>query len=382
MPTKKLDALSIPKLKPGEWYDALVPGLVLRVGKNKRTWYCRFHAGGTYKRKPLGHFPAMELAKARDDARLILDRADRGIPVAAPATPHPRSPDVLTLGALLDRYETMRLKEGHKVKALPKSLRQVRSHLEPYLALPVDQFSKNDLRAARDRLIDAGTIPAANRTLITLGTAMRWAAGEDLIVANFVPAIRRMKEAERSRVLTKSEIKAIWKACETFETDVAKNYARLVKFLLLTAQRRDEVASLKHGHILNGVWRQMENKASRPHSVPLPPLARALVGKGEASDYVFAGRSGAKFAGFSAMKRTLDEASGVSDWRLHDLRRTASTNMQELRIRNEVVQSVLNHSIPGVGGVYLRAELEREKAKALAAWATELVRIVGPRVAA
>ena len=78
------------------------------------------------------------------------------------------------------------------------------------------------------------------------------------------------------------------------------------------------------------------------------------------------------------MKAELDKASGVTDWRLHDLRRTAAIVMQDLKIRNEVVQAVLNHAVPGVGGIYLRAELEREKAEALAAWAAELAKIVGP----
>ena len=119
----------------------------------------------------------------------------------------------------------------------------------------------------------------------------------------------------------------------------------MVRFLLLTAQRRDEAASLRHGHILNGVWRQMENKASRPHSIPLPPLAKTLVGQGDARDYVFGGHTG-KIGAFSKLKRMLDKASGVNDWRLHDLRRTAATNMQELGIRNEVVQAVLNHRCP------------------------------------
>jgi len=53
--------------------------------------------------------------------------------------------------------------------------------------------------------------------------------------------------------------------------------------------------------------------------------------------------------------------------------------MQELGIRNEIIQAVLNHAVPGVGGVYLRAELEKEKAAALHAWAAELERIVGRR---
>src|SRR6478736_139304 len=108
VPTKKLTALSIPTLAPGEWYDAVLPGLILRVGVKRRTWQFRYHAGGSYHRKPLGHFPAMELGEARDAARRVIERAEKGVPIDDPV-PHPRSPDVLTLGGLLDRYEAMRL---------------------------------------------------------------------------------------------------------------------------------------------------------------------------------------------------------------------------------------------------------------------------------
>ena len=180
-------------------------------------------------------------------------------------------------------------------------------------------------------------------------------------------------------MLTEAEIKAIWKACDDLDSSaVAKNFGRMVKFLLLTAQRTDEVGSLRFGHILDGVWRQSDNKSSRPHSLRLPPVALKLVGQGGARDYVFAGTVG-KIGGFSKLKAALDEASPASaDWRLHDLRRTAASKMQDLGIRNHVVQAVLNHAVPGVGGHYLQAELEKQKAEALAAWATALTRIVGP----
>ncbi|MGQ2185279.1 tyrosine-type recombinase/integrase [Bradyrhizobium barranii] len=273
----------------------------------------------------------------------------------------------------------MRKREGHRIKALPKAMRGMRGHLKPYLELPATDFSKADLRDVRDRMIEADTLTAINRLLASLGPVLRWAAEEDLIPVNFVPAIRRTKEAKRERVLTNPEIKAIWNACgDLGPNEVAVNYGRMVRFLLLTAQRRDEAASLRYGHILNNVWRQGDNKASRPHSIPLAPLARTLVGRGEARDYVFGGRSGGKMAAFSKFKRLLDKTAGVAGWRLHDLRRSAASSMQELKIRNEVVQAVLNHSLPGVGGIYLRAELEREKALALAAWATALTKIVGP----
>ena len=205
----------------------------------------------------------------------------------------------------------------------------------------------------RDKLIDAGTAIAANRTLASLGPVMRWASEEDLIETNIVPAIRRTPETKRERVLTKPEIRAIWRACEKLGPhEVAMNYGRMVRFLLVCAQRRDEAASMKFGDILDGTWRQIENKASRPHSIPLPPLAMDLVGQGDARDYVFGGRLG-KIGGFSKLKRMLDEASGVTDWRLHDLRRSAATGMQDIGVRGDIVQAVLNHSLPGVAAVYL-----------------------------
>ena len=377
MPVKKLTTLAIPTLSPGEWYDSVLPGLILRVGTRRRTWSFRYRAGGSYQRKPLGHYPVMLLADAREAARSMAERVDSGA-MPEPPAPHPRSPDALSLGHLLDRYEQMRLREGQRIKSLPKQMRLLRHQLRSYLGLRADQFSKADLRAVRNELVEAGTAPTANRMLATLGPALRWAAEEDLVEINFVTAIRRTPGAKRKRVLTKAEIRAIWQACDKLGSgEVPTNYGRMVRFLLITAQRRDEAAALRRGHILNGVWRQAENKASRPHSLPLPPLALTLVGRGGARDYVFAGRTG-KIGSFSMLKRQLDQASGVADWRLHDLRRTAASSMQELGIRNDIVSAVLNHALPGVTAVYLRAELERQKAEALAIWARELTRIVGP----
>jgi integrase len=378
MPTKKLTAAVIPHLPPGEWWDILLPGLVIRVGKKRRAWSVRYHANGSYQRKALGHFPAMELGEARAAARAAIERADKGVAACA-AAPHPRAPTVLTLGGLLDKYEDLRAREGRRTRKLPEAMRLLRRNLKPYLSLPADRFSKSDLRAARDVMVEAGTPFAANRLLGYLSPAMRWAAQEDIIPVNFVPAIRRSPEAKRERVLSRQEIKAIWLAASgrLGAREASESYGRMVRFLLLTAQRRGEVAALRHGHILDGIWRQTENKASRPHSITLPPLGLALVGQGEARGYVFAGRFG-QLQGFAPMKAALDKASGVTAWRLHDLRRTAASNMQDLGISNHIVQAILNHAVPGVGAVYLRAELEKQKAEALAKWAAALTDIVGP----
>jgi Arm DNA-binding domain/Phage integrase family len=377
---KKLTAVSIPSLPTGDWPDSVVPDLILRVGAKRKTWTYRYRRGAKRQRQTLGYFPRMGIAEARDAARKAGERIDRGA-VPAPSDPHPRSADALTLGDLIDRYEALRTREGGRIRSLPEAMSSLRRNLASYLALPAVEFSKADLREARDKTAERGII-AANRLLAYLGPVMQWAAEEDLIAANFVGAVRRSPEQERTRKLTDAEIVAIWRACtELNGGEVARNYGRLVRFLLITAQRRDEAASLRHGHILNGTWRQTENKSDRPHSIPLPALARDLVGHGEARELVFAGRSGGKFSGYSKLKAALDEVSGVSSWVLHDLRRTAASRMQTLRVPNHVVELILNHALPGIGGVYLQAELEDQKAEALETWATALSRLVRPKLA-
>ena len=201
----------------------------------------------------------------------------------------------------------------------------------------------------------------------------KWAAQEDLIPTNFVRDLRRAPERKRDRVLSAKEIAAIWRACDCMGGEAsATAYGRLVRFLLVTAQR-SEGAALKHGDILGGRWKQTTNKAERPHSLMLPPLAMQQVGRGDPNPGIRRCQGGDQRV-FKA-QAPARQGGHVTGWRVHDLRRSAATHMQELGIRNEIVQAVLNHAIPGVGGVYLRAEFEKEKAEALRAWATELERI-------
>ena len=150
---KRLSALAVPKLGAGEYWDVLIPGLCLRVGARRRTWTMRHRIGDRHRRDVLGYFPAMSLAEARTAASRLIERFEGG---AAPPPPpvHPRS--ALTLGALIDRYEVLRRKEGHRIKYLDGSMKALRRGLANYLNLPAAQFSKADLRAARDAIAERG----------------------------------------------------------------------------------------------------------------------------------------------------------------------------------------------------------------------------------
>src|SRR6202041_851877 len=106
-----------------------------------------------------------------------------------------------------------------------------------------------------------------------------------------------------------------------------------------------------------------------PLSVPVQALLRG-VARQEGRDLVFPGLRG-PFSGVGKAKAQLDKASGVADWRLHDLRRTMATGLQRLGVRLEVTEAVLNHvsgSRAGIVGVYQKYSWEAEKRAALVAW--------------
>jgi integrase len=375
---KKLVAAALETLPEGEYWDALQPTLILRVGKNRKTWQCKFRASGKNHRVRLGYHPELGLAAARSAAAELGKRVDGGQrAVAAPPVLHPRSPDILTVEGVIARYEKMRRKEGVRIKSLDDALKVVRANLGDCLNLPAKAFSKADLRARRDVVFErAPSMSAA--FLRYLGPIWRWAAMEDLVEVNFVPALRKAAVTKRDRVLTSAEVKAIWQATFKLDTgDAARSYARLVRFLTLCAQRLDEGASVTHGDIIDGCWK-FRTKGGKPHRLKLPALALDQVGHGEASALAFPGKRG-KISGWSKLKHSLDKASGVSDWRLHDLRRTAASRMEELGIDAALVHHVLNHSRQGLSKVYLHGDLFDRMGDALATWSAELERIVGAR---
>ncbi len=198
MPSIKLTALAVAALPPGNHFDAACPGLIVRVGKRRRTFTYRWRAGGRNPCIVLGHFPAISLSQARQLAREAALRIDSG---AAPlvARPHPRSSSALSLGALLDRYEAMRLRDGKRIKTLRKVMMSVRKELAPYAGLPASAFGKADVRAIRDGMLARGAAVQWNRVRSALRVFLQWAVEEDFIEANPVLAVRKAAEHSRTQ---------------------------------------------------------------------------------------------------------------------------------------------------------------------------------------
>jgi integrase len=187
------------------------------------------------------------------------------------------------------------------------------------------------------------------------------------------------KAVSRERVLSNEEIRKVWHGAE----EMGYPFGSVVQLLMLTALRLNEVAKAKWDDIdlEVGVWRiPRENvKADRSHEVPLSKQAiaifKALPRFTDA--YVFTSTAGkSHISGFSKAKARLDKFSGVTDWRLHDLRRTAGTNMAKLGVPVYTISRVLNHAQGGVTAIYDRHSYMPEKKEALKKWARKLDQIL------
>jgi integrase len=233
-----------------------------------------------------------------------------------------------------------------------------------------------DIARLMDTIEDGSGPVMADRTLAYLRTAFHWQQSRD---DNFVsPIIRGMtrtttKQLERKRILTDDEIRAIWK-CSAGGT-----FGALIRFLLLTAARRDEGRCMTWQEIKGTDWHLpgTRNKTKTELTRPLSKAVRDLLDTlPRQSDYVFAGRNGA-IHGHSRSKTRLDKDSGVTGWRIHDLRRTARSLMSRAGVQSDIAELCLGHVLPGIRATYDRHSYMDEKRAAFEKLAVLVRKIVG-----
>ena len=252
-----------------------------------------------------------------------------------------------------------------------------------------------DRRTIAQRLTEIATTSgpsAADRARATLSALFTWALGEGLADANPALATNRQTTGKgRERVLSDGELVEVWRHAGD------RAYGTILKLLILTGQRREEIGGLRWSEIdfAANVIRlpAARTKNGEPHDVPLSaPALRLLEAIPRIGPAVFSAR-GAGFAGYSVPKRVLDQriaaarqaagADPMLPWVLHDLRRVA-TDMAEIGIAPHIVEAILNHTSGhkrGVAGVYNKAVYAVEKRSALLRWADHVLAALEGRTA-
>ena len=156
------------------------------------------------------------------------------------------------------------------------------------------------------------------------------------------------------------------------------------KILLLTAQRREKVTTMRFEDVKDGVWRirYADREKGTAGSLKLPQTALDIIAaqpRIDGNPFVFAGRGGVAFNAFSDRKAELvAKLPGLPGWTLHDLRRTAKSLMAKAGVLPHVSERVLGHAISGVEGVYDQHTYDDEKADALGRLESAILRIVDP----
>src|ERR1700730_2982366 len=393
---------TVQALKPGETiWDAghreAVKGFGVRRQRGDPVYVIKYRVFGRQRFVTIGrHGSPWTPDKARREAKRLLGLvADGKDPQAEKIEARAKAAD--TLGSVADDYLN-HAKKKQKTRSYAETERLLLTNWKPLHPVSVFHLRRRQVAARLAEIeTERGRVTAA-RARAALSAMFNWAIREGFdIAANPVFGTNRPAEPKsRERVLADAELAEIWHGCRD------DDYGRIIKLLMLTGQRRDEVGGMRWTEIDGRIWTipAARTKNHREHVVPLPDFALALIAaspRRTGRDYVFGNGPRRKgdgergFSGWSKAKTALEKrivesrksaannhsseqnkVKRLPDWRLHDLRRTASTIMADrLGVLPHIVEAILNHVSghrSGVAGVYNRAQYEGEMRQALQRW--------------
>ena len=368
--TAAVRALTLaPGLTEKTYFDSTLAGFGIRVrAGGSKTYVVQYKIGGKHRRLVLGAVGAIDAGKARAAAKDLLAMVRLGRDPAGEKLEQ-RQRIGETFGALLPRF-LARQRAKLKPRSLEETARHLEQHAKPLHTRSIEHVDRRGLAVLLAKIAEKSGPSAANRVRASLSAFFSWLVREGIADANPVIGTNRAAEiGARNRVLTDAELVEIWKALDDGQ------YSAIVKLLVLTGARRDEVGSLHWSEVdLDGAVITLSparTKNKREHQIFLSPPALAILeaqARDPERDLVF-GRGGRGWRGWSKSKAELDARIQVRDWTLHDFRRVLSTRLHEtLGIQPHVVESLLGHVVPGVSGVYNRSSYSDAKYAALVKW--------------
>jgi integrase len=331
MGAKNFTELSVRSLPLGTYFEKATPAFGLRVGKTKRTWFIVRRG----KRRTLGHFPHLSVADARKKARR-LQCAD---PNERPAISFPEA-----LDEFLDLHgKTIRPSSKYVLE------RSLRRHFT---------WTKNlDLITHRDVLSVIDAIEgksAACHALKDIRALFNWCVPRYLSHSPATGLRMPAKYIPRDRLLSDDEIKRIWKAAGEVDW-----YGQLIKLLILTGQRCNQILSLKDSWIKADTieFPAVIMKGGKAHVIPFSKHCRSLIPSYRPTTFQ------------SKKKRELDKLTGINEpYTLHDFRRYFASKMAEIGTPLHITERLLAHrsgTFSGIVSVYQKYDFAKEMADAM-----------------
>jgi integrase len=376
--------------------DGTVPGLALRLrASGSRTWIFSYRIGSKQRRIALGSATVLGVAEARRRATQLYANVKLGNdPAERKAEAKLRA--VETVEAMVPVF-LARQKERLRPRSFIGVERHLLTHAKRLHHLPLTNVTRRDVATVLSSLAGELSGATVNRARSSLSSFFAWCIREGLIEANPVVFTERREEADRTRLISDTELHEIWSALR------ADAYGDIVRLLLLTGARREEIGALRWSEIDFEQSRitlpSARTKNKRPHEIFLNDTALAILrGRsrltwpdGAPCDLIF-GRGRRGFNDWNGAKidldRRLDQArqaasvAQMPQWTLHDFRRYLSTTMHDrLAIAPHIVESILGHvgHQGGVAGRYNLATYRAEKAAALTRWSNHIAATIENR---
>ena len=368
----RLTDLQIKKLKAparGQktYFDEGLRGFGVRVSQGGTKSFVVMY-GRERRLKTIGRYPDITLADARIKAKrtqadIALDQHSSGDTVPSISFEDARAKfladsDTHTKPRTVEEYR--RLLHRH-------------FHFEKDLA----DLSRSDIMEALETIRNAPS--EQKHAFVAIRTMMNWCRKRGIVESSPVPMLS-FSSQPRSRILTDDELSTVWHRAETY----GYPYGRIVQLLILTGQRRGEIAALRRSWMQDGeiVFPEGFTKNKREHVIPVGDMTRDLLQVlPEGTDLFFPARyrTQTPFNGWSKAKHAFDQDIDVTEYTLHDLRRTYSSNLARLGIPIHVTEKLLNHvsgTISGIAAVYNRHSYLNEMRAAVCVYEEHLARIV------
>lgn len=388
MAEQTLSDLAIRKMpnpaKRTEIWDARIPGFGLRVAPSGlKVFILVYRHKGKAKRLSLGRYPYVSLADARTKASEALTLLAAGKDPAGDDedAAEASGPETYTFEQAVDAFVRLHCQRYNRPVTARDTERILKNRfVSRWAKRDIRDITKTDILKVLDDIVEAGMPSAANHALAAIRKCFNWCVERGMLETSPCLGVKKpANDRARERVLDDAELRLVWAASDL----VGYPFGPIVKLLILTAQRRNEVGHMQWSHLdLDaGTWTLSSEvtKNKRTHVVPLSAGAVSLIRSLPrfTSDYVFAAQgTNPVWTNYSMGKTKLDKFAKVEDWTLHDLRRTAATGMARLGTAPHVVERLLNHTsgtFGGVAGVYNRFSYLDEMREAFAAWEAHIL---------
>jgi integrase len=377
-----IDVLPMP-LSDVIYWDSAFPGFGVKVTpKGRKVFIVLYRTGGAgskLRKYTIGPYGRVTLHQARVAAQKVFAAKFEGRDLAAEKREARRRIVADQVDDLLETFIIQHVSQNRSAYEISRLLR--REMGKPWSGRSIHEITKRDVVEVISAIEQRGAPGTANKTLKVIKTFLRWCVGRavlDRSPAEGVPM--PAKVVTRDRVLTDRELAQVILAAR----QMSGPYSGIVELLALTGQRREEVAALTWGELdlHRRAWTlpKSRTKNAKEHAVHLSEQSTAVLLRTTVrGPFVFTVLGSKPFRQFSRTKRQIDELSGVTGWRLHDLRRTCVSGMARLGVAPHVADKILNHqsgTISGVAAVYQRHEFLAERQAALDLWGAHIGRIL------